>query len=204
MTSETRNRWDFLAFLEQLEGRSPPASASSPSLTTSPPTRPRRSGTGWPSTRAGSSSSRPSTPAGSTRSRSSCATRRHAKGEQGRRTLIRAGCKAGPGLMQRPGEAGGSRGAGSRADGGSSPDNVAAGWHCQTPECAQARPRGRARAKRWLKPLDRISGPEPGGYGARAATASPRRLATRAGPGSSIRYRWPEGRCDCPPEALQG
>lgn len=78
----------------------------------------------------------------------------------GRTTLIRAGCDVGPGLMQRLGEAGGSRGAGSRANGGSSPDDVAAGWYCQTPECAQARPKGRAKAKRWLKPLDRIERPE--------------------------------------------
>ena len=92
-----------------------------------------------------------------------CATRRHVKGENGRTTLIRAGWKTGPGLMQRPGEAGGSRGAGSRAGGGSSPDNVAAGRHCQTPACALARPKGRAKAKRWSKPLDRISSPEPGG-----------------------------------------
>jgi hypothetical protein len=66
--------------------------------------------------------------------------------------------------MQRPGEAGGSRGAGSRADGGSSPDNVAAGWTCQTPACALARPKGRAKAKRWLKPLDRTSDLKPGGW----------------------------------------
>jgi hypothetical protein len=92
-----------------------------------------------------------------------CATRRRVKGEIGRTTLNRAGCDAGPGPMQRFGEAGGSRGAGSRVDGGSSPDDVAAGRHCQTLECAQARPKGRAKAKRWLKPLDRISSPEPGG-----------------------------------------
>jgi hypothetical protein len=66
--------------------------------------------------------------------------------------------------MQRPGEAGGSRGAGSRAHGGSSPDNVAAGRHCQTPACVQARPKGRVKAKRWLKPLDRISDLKAGGW----------------------------------------
>ena len=32
--------------------------------------------------------------------------------------------------------------------GGSSPDNVTAGWYCQTPACVQARPKGRANAKR--------------------------------------------------------
>ena len=44
--------------------------------------------------------------------------------------LIRVGWYAGPGLMQRPGEAEGSQGAGSSAGGGSAPDNVAAGRHC--------------------------------------------------------------------------
>jgi hypothetical protein len=62
---------------------------------------------------------------------------------------IRAGWDAGPGLMQRLGEAGGSRGVGSRASGGSGPDNVTAGWYCQTPARVQARPKGRAKAKRW-------------------------------------------------------
>ena len=38
--------------------------------------------------------------------------------------LIRAGWSAGPGLMQRPGEAGGSQGAESRASGVKRPDNV--------------------------------------------------------------------------------
>ena len=133
-----------------------------------------------------------------------CATRRHVKGENGRTTLIRAGWKTGPGRMQRPGEAGGSRSAGSRAGGGSSPDNVAAGRHCQTPACALARPKGRAKAKRWSKPLDRISSPEPGGCGLLAAMVPLPCLAARAGPGSSIRARWPEGDCDCPPDVLQG
>jgi hypothetical protein len=59
-------------------------------------------------------------------------------------TLIRAGCDGGPGLTQRPGEARGRGGAGSPTDGGSSPDDVAAGRYCQTPECAQAKPKGRA------------------------------------------------------------
>ena len=46
-----------------------------------------------------------------------CATRRHAKGDEGRQHLIRAGWNAGPGLMQRSGEAGATSGAGSRAVG---------------------------------------------------------------------------------------
>jgi hypothetical protein len=63
--------------------------------------------------------------------------------------LIRAGWDAGPGLMQRPGEAGGRPGAGSRAAGRSVPDDVTAGWHCQTPARVLARPKGRAEAIWW-------------------------------------------------------
>ncbi len=39
------------------------------------------------------------------------------------------------------------------------PDNVAAGRHYQTPACALARPKGRAKAKRWSKPLERSERP---------------------------------------------
>ena len=63
--------------------------------------------------------------------------------------LIRVGWNAGPGLMQRPGEAGGSRGGESRASGVKRPDNVTAGRHCQTPACVLARPKGKAKAIRW-------------------------------------------------------
>ena len=63
--------------------------------------------------------------------------------------LIRAGWSAGPGLMQRPGEAGGSQGAESRASGVKRPDNVTAGRYCQTPARVQARPKGKAKAIRW-------------------------------------------------------
>ena len=157
--------------------------------------------------------SRPTRPlAYLSRARPTCATRRHAKGEKGRTTLIRAGWKAGPGLMQRPGEAGGSRGAGSRADGESSPDDVAAGRYCQTPECAQARPKGRAKAKRWSKPLDRINGPEPGGCGLWCGQQRRRRVdwrpapvpVHRSGPGGrrdaaiALRMRC-RGKADCRP-----
>ena len=64
------------------------------------------------------------------------------------RHLIRAGWDAGPGLMQRPGEAGDGRGA-DRAPEVKRPDNVTAGRHCQTPACVQARPKGKAKAIRW-------------------------------------------------------
>ena len=54
-----------------------------------------------------------------TRNRESppCATRRHAKGDEGHQHLIRAGWNTGPGLMQPPGEAGDGQGAGSRVGG---------------------------------------------------------------------------------------
>ena len=112
--------------------------------------------------------------------------------------------------MQRPGEAGGSRGAGSRVDGGSSPDDVAAGRYCQTPECAQARPKGGANAKRWLKPLDRIERPETWRIGRVQQRRRRCRSASLAGPAhrSGSGGRWEaaiarrmccRGKADCRP-----
>ena len=63
--------------------------------------------------------------------------------------LIRAGWNAGPGLMQRPGEAEGSQGAEARASGVKRPDNVTAGRYCQTPACVLARPKGEVKAIWW-------------------------------------------------------
>ncbi len=80
-----------------------------------------------------------------------------------------AGCDAGPGLMQQPGEAEGSQGVEAHASGRSSPDNVTAGRYCQTPARVQARAKGRAQANRRQKPLHRSDGPKPGGHGPYAA-----------------------------------
>jgi hypothetical protein len=55
----------------------------------------------------------------------------------------------GPGLMQRPGEAGGRLGRGIARCGVKRPDNVTAGRYCQTPACVLARPKGRAKAIWW-------------------------------------------------------
>jgi hypothetical protein len=83
--------------------------------------------------------------------------------------------------MQRPGEAGGSRGAGSRASGVKRPDNVTAGRYCQTPACVLARSKGRAKANWWQKPLDSMSDPKPGGHGSLTAT-TPLVLSGRRAP----------------------
>ena len=64
------------------------------------------------------------------------------------RCLIRAGCDAGPGLMQGL-EKLGTAEAWNRALEVKRPDNVTAGRHCQTPACVQARPKGKAKANRW-------------------------------------------------------
>jgi hypothetical protein len=119
-------------------------------------------------------------------------------------TLIRAGCDGGPGLTQRPGEARGRGGAGSPTDGGSSPDDVAAGAVLPDGPSARKRNRKAERTKRWLKPLDRIERPET--WRIRRPQQKRRRCrsASRAGSGSSIRVWWPEGSCDCPPDVLQG
>jgi hypothetical protein len=50
---------------------------------------------------------------------------------------------------------------------------VTAGWHCQTPARVQARPKGRARANRWLKPLHSPNSRKPGGHRLCAATTAP-------------------------------
>jgi hypothetical protein len=63
--------------------------------------------------------------------------------------LIRADWNVGPGLMQRPGEAGGHLGRGIACCRVKRPDNVTAGRHCQTPACVLARPKGRAKANWW-------------------------------------------------------
>ena len=117
--------------------------------------------------------------------------------------LIRAGWNAGPGLMQRPGEAGGSRGAGSRAGGGSSPDNVTAGRHCQTPACVLARPKGRAKAKLVVEAPRFLKRPETWRIwvvDSNDAALFDRRLAPR--PAVLIRAWWPAGCCECPPDGL--
>jgi hypothetical protein len=98
------------------------------------------------------------------------AVRKESKDE--RLSTVSAGMPA-PGPMQRPGEAGGSRGAGSRAGGGSSPDDVAAGWYCQTPERAQARPKRQSESKSGGAERTR-------GFSKLAIVASPRSLAGRS------------------------
>jgi hypothetical protein len=67
--------------------------------------------------REGSSSADGVVAGRSLRSSPSCATRRHAKGDKGHQHLVRAGWDAGPGLMQRPGEAGDGQGVETRAGG---------------------------------------------------------------------------------------
>jgi hypothetical protein len=74
------------------------------------------------------------------------AMRKEMKDEQ---HLIRVDWNVGPGLMQRPGEAGGHLGRGIARYGVKRPDNVTAGRHCQTPACVLARPKGRAKAIWW-------------------------------------------------------
>ena len=63
--------------------------------------------------------------------------------------LIRAGWNAGPGLLQRPGEAGGQPRRGSARLRRKRPDNVTAGRYCQTPACVLARPKGEVKAIWW-------------------------------------------------------
>src|SRR5664279_4898738 len=119
-----------------------------------------------------------------------CAARRQAKGDDGHQHLVRAGWNAGPGLLQRPGEAGTAE-ARDRAPEVKRPDNVTAGRHCQTPACVLARPKGRAKAIWWSKPLDSLSDPKPGGSGSSTATTPPCLTAARSTPGS-LTWAWSE------------
>ena len=67
MASKTRNRWDLIRFLDQLDDRDPDrrrASRSSRSATTSPPAAPKRSSSGFRRIPAGASSSPRPTPRG--------------------------------------------------------------------------------------------------------------------------------------------
>jgi hypothetical protein len=90
-----------------------------------------------------------------TRANRWCATRRHAKGENRRTTLIRAGWDTGPGPMQRLGEAGGSRGAGSRAGGESGPDDVAGRAVLPDDRVRASKTERQSEARRWSKPIER-------------------------------------------------
>ena len=63
---------------------------------------------------------------------------------------------------------------------------MTAGRHCQTPACVLARPKGRAKAIRWLKPLDCKNDPKPGGHGSPTVTMPPLSTAARSTPGLRI------------------
>ena len=80
-----------------------------------------------------------------------CATRRHEKGDdeqQGKNiSPCRLGCRPRADAAVR--RSWGQPTCGIAHGGRERPDDVAAGWHCQTPACAQARPKGRAKANRW-------------------------------------------------------
>jgi len=82
----------------------------------------------------------------SPRSSPRCATRRHEKGVSGKNEPLPV-----PAGMPAPSRSSGSEKLGAAAARKCSlwrkrPDNGAAGRHCQTPACAQARPKGRAKA----------------------------------------------------------
>ncbi len=112
---------------------------------------------------------------------------------------LRAGRDAGPGLMQRPGEAGGSRAVGSRARGGKQPRQRIG--RVVLPD-ARVRASGTERQSE-SEPVWEVAsypnGPKPGGHGPTTAN-TPLTWWRRAPVGASRPRRWLGGCCECRPD----